>query len=366
MTVTTDPLRDIVDHGVAENIDRLISLDMRGDMFVPELYATARELAGQPLMLAGAKAVYDAARGAVQASERPGTVALFTGFRIPPTGVPETDGVIGTAVLAHGIVQAVGGVPVVICEPECFPAVQASLAAVGLSVQVVDDGDATPGPADSYLVPFGTGDGAADVERRLAVLPRLTVAIAVERPGANERGYYHFAGGMRVEGFIAPADELWTRLRDAGLPTVAVGDFGNELGMGGLAKTVAAGIAAGADCGCGCGGGVAAATSADVTLACSVSDWGAYGLAAMLGQLAGIPEALPDEATYRRTVDAANLAGAIDGTSRLAIPAIDGIGIEFHARHYELIRGVAAHPNRPSMNNAIRRYRAGLWSERTR
>ncbi|MQA79618.1 MAG: DUF4392 domain-containing protein [Streptosporangiales bacterium] len=365
MTVPSpDPLRAVVDDGVAENIDRLISLDMRGDMYVPELYAAARELAGMPLMLAGARAVRSALH--CTAAEQRSTVALFTGFRIPPTGVPETDGVIGTAVLAHGIARATGAVPVVVCEPECFPAVRAALVAVGLSVAVIDDASTTPAAADSYLVPFGIGDAAADVESLLTAQSPVMVAVAVERPAANDRGYYHFAGGMRVEGVIAPIDDLWTRLRDDGVPTVAIGDFGNELGTGYLAATVAAGTESGAACGCGCGGGVAAATTADVTIACSVSDWGAYGLAAMLGQLAGVPEALPDTATYRRTVDAANLAGAIDGTSRLGIPAIDGIGIEFHARHYELIRDVVAHPNRPSMNNAIRRHRAGLRSERAR
>jgi len=61
-----------------------------------------------------------------------------------------------------------------------------------------------------------------------------------------------------------------------------------------------------------------------------VSNWGAYGIVAHLGRLAG--RALlhgPDD--ERRMIEACVAAGACDGVTRRLAPTVDGLALETHA-----------------------------------
>src|SRR4029078_1695872 len=97
--------RKVLDRSVGENLDRLITLDMRGDEICLVIYKAARALTSDPLSIAGARFLLD--------KVAPGGNALFiTGFRIPPAGMPETDGLIGSAVLAFALVKARSAIPI--------------------------------------------------------------------------------------------------------------------------------------------------------------------------------------------------------------------------------------------------------------
>jgi hypothetical protein len=180
------------------------------------------------------------------------------------------------------------------------------------------------------------------------------VCVAIERPGANPKGHYHFAMGKNVSSGIAPIDLLYQAVSSAGVPTVAVGDFGNELGMGAIIDAIRAETPAGGNCGCGCGAGTGCATPADVTLLTSTSDWGAYAIAAGLSYLAKDPTVLVSAEVYRRIGSEAVRAGAIDGPTRYAVPWVDGIDDDFNAGLLELMRGVVRYPARPTSHSPIR------------
>src|SRR5215472_17108698 len=99
--LTGDPAQELLDRCVGENLDQLALLDMRGDGVARALYAAGRAGSPVPVSLAAARVL--AAAG--------GPALLLTGFRVPPWGVPETDGLIGAAVLAAALDRA--GTPVV-------------------------------------------------------------------------------------------------------------------------------------------------------------------------------------------------------------------------------------------------------------
>jgi hypothetical protein len=343
--------RKVLDRSVGENLDRLITMDMRGDEICRVIYKAARALTSEPLSVAGGRFLLD--------KLKPGATALFiTGFRIPPAGMPETDGLIGSAVLAFALVKARGAKPVFVCEPEVIPALAAAVRATGLAV--VDSLKlARELPLTTAIVPFGKDE--RDPEGRSAKLAAEIdpgVCVAIERAGRNAKGEYHFAGGKNVTEAIASIDSLFVAASARGVPTLAVGDFGNELGMGAIVDVVKAETPAGGNCGCGCGGGTACEIPADLTVACAVSDWGAYALSAAVSHLVSDPSAFVTAEVYRRVIEATVGAGAVDGTSRLAIPHIDGISDGFNARLVEQLRDVVAYPNRPNMDNALRQYRA--------
>lgn len=343
--------RTVLDRSIGENLDRLITVDMRGDEIGRVVYTAARALTSEPLSMAGARFVMDKL-------PHGGTALFITGFRIPPAGMPETDGLIGSAVLAFAAVRARAALPVFVCEPEVMPALAAAVRATGLAV-VESIEQARALPLTAAIVTFGTNEQDPDATAvRLADVIKPDVCIAIERAGRNAKGHYHFAGGKNVTPSIAPIDSLFVLLSVRGVPTLAIGDFGNELGMGAIAGVVKAETPAGGNCGCGCGGGTACEIPADLTVGCTVSDWGAYALAAAMSHLATDTSVFVTGNVYRRVIEATVAAGAVDGTSRLAVPYIDGVQDDFNVRLLEQLRDVVAYPNRPQMDNAMRRFRA--------
>ena len=89
--------------------------------------------------------------------------------------------------------------------------------------------------------------------------------ISIEAPGANDVGVYHNAGGLDVSALEAKSVVLWEKLRALGVPSVAIGDLGNEIGMGKIADHIRSFVpfTAHGECSCGCKGGILAASTAD-------------------------------------------------------------------------------------------------------
>lgn len=341
----------LVDSCVGENLDQLATLDMRGDDVPRVLYRAARSRHGAPLTLSAARLLWDR----VGPGDR---VLLLTGF-LSPKPYPETDGLIGSAVLAAALERARGAIPVFACEQEVAGPLLAALHASGLNaVSHRADAEAVPHLAEVHEFPADPAR-AERAATEFADLIKPVACVAVERPGANPRGQYHLAMGKNVTPDIAPIDLLYKEIAARGVPTVGVGDFGNELGMGAIYDTIRTETPAGAECGCGCGGGTACATPADVTVVASVSDWGAYAIAAGLSYLSRDSSVLVPGDVYRRILDDTVRAGAIDGPTRYAAPFIDGIGDGFNIALLEVMRGAVRYPGRPTTHSAIRLFRTG-------
>jgi len=340
----------LVDECVGDNLDQLSTIDMRGDEVVRVLYRAARDRHGASLTLSAARLLWDR----VGTGDR---VLMLTGF-LSPKPYPETDGLIGSAVLAAALERARGAVPVFVCEPEVAGPLMAALRASGLNPLARLDG-AEKAPHPAVVLEFPSDRGIAEsAAAALAKSIRPVACVAVERPGANPVGEYHFAMGKNASSDIALIDILYRAVAARGAATVAVGDFGNELGMGAIYETIRAETPAGAECACGCGGGTACATPADVTVIASVSDWGAYAISACLSYLAQDPAVLIPGDVYRRILDDTVRAGAIDGPTRYAAPFIDGIDDGFNTALLEVMRGAVRYPGRPTTHSAIRLFRA--------
>jgi hypothetical protein len=148
--------------------------------------------------------------------------------------------------------------------------------------------------------------------------------------------------GEDISDYTAPLDELF-----AAGPwcTIAIGDGGNEIGMGALPHAlIAANVALGA--------AIACVTPAQHLIVAGVSNWGAYGL---LGALALMREdwrarLLPclDETLDRHVLETTISEGpAVDGVSRLPTPTVDNLPIAVHHEKLRRIRAVAASADGP-------------------
>ena len=267
-------------------------------------------------------ALFDAARGGLWSAARalataPAVrVGLITGFYVPLGSPPaaETDGPVGAALLARGLRNAGIACRLATDEP-CRGACAAAVAGAGVSD-----------------VPVDTADIAAMI--RTWRQAGVTHAISIERCGRSADGSPRNMRGLDISSYTAPLDELFT----AGpWKTIAVGDGGNEIGMGSLAReSIARHVEHGET--------IACVTPAQHLIVAGVSNWGAYALAGALAALradwrsaliACLDEEL-DRAILAATVDH---GPAVDGVSRRRAMTVDNLDI---ASHHQKLRGIRA------------------------
>ena len=240
------------------------------------------------------------------------SVGLITGFFVPRGDVaaPETDGPVGTALLAAAL--AACGVPARIAvDTPCAEAVRVAVEAAGGGVAVDEVGVADRAGLDRLIGAWRTAG--------------LSHAVAIERCGRSADGRPRNMRGVDVSPWTAPLDDLfeggpWARL--------AVGDGGNEIGMGKLpAGLIARAVPNGAE--------IACVTSCDHLVVAGVSNWGAYGLMAALAVvrtdwMPTIAEFLSAERDLAVTRAIVEKAGAVDGVTALREATVDGFGPEIH------------------------------------
>ncbi|MGH7029867.1 MAG: glutamate cyclase domain-containing protein, partial [Stellaceae bacterium] len=170
-------------------------------------------------------ALCDAAQGglwsaaAALAAAQPCRVGLITGFYVPLGSPPaaETDGPVGAALLARGL--AAIGIPCRLATDEpCRGACAVALAAAGAGEVPVDA--VAIGAKLSPQIEAWRSSG-------------ITHAIAIERCGRGADGHLRNMRGQDISAYTAPLDDLFA----AGpWDTIAVGDGGNEIGMGSLPR----------------------------------------------------------------------------------------------------------------------------------
>lgn len=252
-------------------------------------------------------------------------VMLLTGFSVAP-GKPETDGPPGTAELGRAL-RLRGKQVTYVVDSANKPILEAVLREMGEPVDNIEVFDA----------PMGEATDAAN-----ALLDRVRPdrVMAIELPSRAQDGSKNNMRGIEIDGFNPAIDEILLQAngRD-GMLTLGIGDGGNEAGMGGLRGLIPKGK--GEADGTGRGKDIAAVVTADHVVTASVSNWGAYGISALLLRHAGMIDRFQTPAELRRVLKAAAEAGAVDGVSREYQPTVDGMSTDVHAAVLEFYRYAA-------------------------
>src|SRR3990172_8975640 len=268
---------------IGQRVDDLVNLDVPSRNATSILYPLAREKMKRPLCMAAASLL--------QAKVKRGDVVLIaTGFTERPSVSPaigETDGPPGAAALARAIYRGLSAVPILLVEKQFVPSMSMIMRGAGLLALAPDEAitavrttDDTPAAA---VLDFPV-DAEEAKERAKQLIGRYkpSAIIVIEKAGMNDRGVSHSMGG-NPNTIIAKADYLVLEAAKQGIPTIGVGDGGNEIGMGVIVQELRrSSIPNIAKCKCPCGGGIACATSTDVLVTACISNWGAYGIAACL------------------------------------------------------------------------------------
>ncbi len=281
-----------------------------------------------PVMTAAKKIASEVATG--------DTVIVLTGFSIPPTMSPETDGPPGAASLVRAIDAGLGANVILATDPNAVEICKSTARAGGL--YVADRDAAFKSKRTVSVEPFPTDRTAARsyADELLSYDP--ATILAVEKAGPNADGRYHNMTGKDISDVSSKVGPLYENADNC--LTVAVGDGGNEVGMGMIESTVRSKVDYGDHCNCDCGSGIACAIETDVLVPAAVSNWGAYGVVTCLSLLLGTP-LLHEPEIERRMLIEASLSGAIDGIGGGTSGWCDGLPISVHESMVALLNELA-------------------------
>lgn len=214
-------------------------------------------------------------------------VIIGTGFPVSDTF--ETDGPVGAMALYQAL-GTLGAEPVIACGAPLSKALAGDYRVLELTARDL--------PA-----------AQSEANRQLQALQPQAV-VAIERPGLAADGRYY---NMRGEDITARCTFFDPFISQARCPTIAIGDGGNEIGMGNIASALAT-----LDI-------TTSVTRCDELLVADVSNWGAYGLIAFLALwsqqdlLASIsPVSLLNYLSAR---------GSVDGVTRANTLTEDGLQV---------------------------------------
>ena len=229
--------------------------------------------------------------------EHPGTAIITTGFYILAAGAVETDGPAGAIVIGNAL-QSLGFDVVYVTDLYSLPLMSSAIA------------------PEHSVVDFPITDDEASKKHADDLLAKIdpSVVIAIERCGLTDESLFRNMHGQDITQYNARVDYLVSGHSN----TVGIGDGGNEIGMGNLAKEVTE-VPTLVKIPC--------VTGVSKLIISSVSNWGGYGLAAAMSKLSGknlLPSIEEEQELVKRTVD----MGAVDGMSAKQEYKVDGFTLE--------------------------------------
>jgi len=219
-----------------------------------------------------------------------GRVLIATGFYV--AGYAETDGPLGAVAIAKALAK-LGYEPIIVTDKYCQGFFE--LADIGV-----------------VYVPL-----KAEQKELEAILQEQKPVglISIERCGVNVEGHYANMIGVNIDEVTAPVDMLF-QMAYGKIPTIGIGDGGNEIGMGNVQETVCKEL-----------GLVSCRVIVDHLVIATVSNWGGYGLVAGLSALTK-QQLLMDFPEVKQYLSEIVALGSIDGVLKQHVLGADGFSIE--------------------------------------
>lgn len=245
-------------------------------------------------------------------------IILTTGFYV--NGFAETDGPPGIFVLAK-VLERLGYEPVIVTDVYCKGFFE----------------------AENWQVFYMDFEPQVNIFDDLLDQLSPVCLISVERCGANTCGDYANMGRISIRKYTAPVDKLFQIARQRHILTIGIGDGGNEIGMGNLQTLITKHLSL-----------KPCVICVDALIIATVSNWGAYGLAACLLQInhnaqkpdmqkltAQSPQMMPDWHTVEVFIHHIVNQGCVDGVSGQQKFFVDGFDLNTEAEIYNLCVGLS-------------------------
>ncbi|MCP4113911.1 MAG: DUF4392 domain-containing protein [Desulfobacteraceae bacterium] len=253
-------------------------------------------------------------------------IIITTGFYILSAGVIETDGPPGAIILADAL-RRMGKKVTLLIDSSDATIIRRGMDAIGSSVRIVEIHDGREISAGELFT------------------PDTTHFIALERPGQAEDGCYYNFRGYDLSPHIAPLDDLFVHAQSRNIMTIGIGDGGNELGLGKVSANVDSHMPDNRPFSC--------KTAADFCICAGVSNWGGYGMAALLSVMAS-QNLLPSPPELSKLLDAITEAGAVDGVTGKNTPSVDGLEEEWEHNIFFMMHELSQSSTSPDAGTSPR------------
>lgn len=242
------------------------------------------------------------------------TVFIVTGFCVRDSLTGETDGPIGAVSLA-GALEALGKKVILITDQYSKDMLYRCCEVKNLKASV-------------EIVPYEQAEAFC-----IALLQKYEPShiVGIERPGRAKDGHCYSMRGESLRDIVPNTDILFQEGKERGIITLAVGDGGNEVGMGKVCKEVAQFVNRGSQ--------ICAVVSTDYLILAGVSNWGGHGLAAVLSLLSNrmlLHDQNIEMSLLKHMVD----AGAVDGYTKKRELTVDGLSLEDNLKILEGLRNI--------------------------
>ncbi len=245
-------------------------------------------------------------------------IMILTGFLIKDAGVGETDGPLGSLSIGKAL-EDLGKEVVFVTDKYSHHLLEEGKKLLGIKGKV-------------EMVPY---DKAAIFSRDLFDEFQPDHFLAIERPGKAANGNFHSMRGEDLSDLIPATDVLMLTAMEKGIKTTAIGDGGNELGMGKIKDQIIEHVKY--------GNLIVAELASDNLIVAGVSNWGGHGLAAGLSIITG-KDLLYDKEMEKKALETIVAAGSVDGCTKENVATVDGISLE---KNLNVIEG---------MKNIIKEY----------
>lgn len=220
-----------------------------------------------------------------------GNVLITTGFYV--AGYAETDGPIGTLAVAKAL-EGLGYHGIVITDKYC----EGFFELKNISVEYV------------------AIDADQSVYEEILEKYRPVYMISIERCGHNLENEYANMRGYSITGQTACIDTLFELAAEKKIPTIGVGDGGNEIGMGNVRQVILEKLELNP-----------CVVTVDDLIIATTSNWGAYALAAYMAKLSGRPVFITYEEIEEYMAKIVAL-GCVDGVTKQKKMGTDGFSME--------------------------------------
>ena len=325
---------------IGDTLDNLIKLDISSRGSINCLFEAARSLSEGPLSFSFAKALQQK----VKAKDK---IILTTGWIDQPEAAPnfgETDGPGGTMVLARALRLLLHAQCIILTDEQLVEGMKKVAQAAGFHcvqpTQLEESIERNKLMTISIL-PFPVEREEAKV-RAEEILDEINPAccISVERGGMNEDGCIHSMCGTDTSQTQAKIDYVFQAAGKRGITTFAIGDGGNEIGMGNIKDSIREKVKYGSKCLCSCGKGIAPSTKVDYLLTAVISNWGCYAISNMLCALTGQLNHLHTPELEERILKNAADSGFHDAMYGGVEYSVDGCALPVHLSAVRLMKEI--------------------------
>lgn len=254
-------------------------------------------------------------KSCVTSLNRSETIVIVTGFAIKVAEIGETDGPPGALALAYAL-ECLNKNVILVTDKysEAFMKIGAKILNLNAAICVFEENKENE-QANEIIEKF-----------------KPDHIIGIERPGRSVNNRCYSMSGEDITSLCPNTDLLFIKAKEHGITTSAIGDGGNEIGMGKIMDFIHKHVYKGKL--------ICAELETDNLIVTGVSNWGAYGICSALS-IINNEVLLFEEDLYELILKEIVQAGAVDGCSKRCETTVDGLSYEENLNVFLKLRTIA-------------------------